>query len=115
MRRLKRKNIKRFKRFKHQVFQASSLKTDPDFHQDDTFYTITVILTIRQRAGRIFLTRKKGVANVNLIIMEKNKKRGTRLGTAFLIISLLFLTLFSQSSGQIAWSVANLKKPGGKK
>jgi len=42
--------------------------------------------------------------------MEKNKKRGTRLGTAFLIISLLFLTLFSQSSGQIAWSVANLKK-----
>jgi hypothetical protein len=42
--------------------------------------------------------------------MEKNKKRGTRLGTAFLIISLLFLTLFSQSSGQTAWSVANLKK-----
>jgi len=38
MRRLKRKNIKRFKRFKPQVFQALSFKTDPDFHQDDIFY-----------------------------------------------------------------------------
>ena len=30
-----RKNIKRFRRFKPQAFQASSFKTDPDFHQDD--------------------------------------------------------------------------------
>ncbi len=37
MRRLKCKNIKRFKRFKPQAFQASSFKADPDFHQDDTF------------------------------------------------------------------------------
>jgi len=29
MRRLKRKNIKRFKRFKPQTFQASSFKADP--------------------------------------------------------------------------------------
>jgi len=29
VRRLKRKNIKRFKRFKPQTFQASSFKTDP--------------------------------------------------------------------------------------
>jgi len=38
VRRLKRKNVKRFKRFKPQAFQASSFKADPDFHQDDTFY-----------------------------------------------------------------------------
>jgi hypothetical protein len=30
-----RKNIKRFRRFKPQAFQASSLKADPDFRQDD--------------------------------------------------------------------------------
>jgi len=35
MRRLKRKNIKRFRRFKPQAFQASSFKADPDFRQDD--------------------------------------------------------------------------------
>ena len=30
-------SIIRLKRFKPQTFQASSFKTDPDFHQDDTF------------------------------------------------------------------------------
>jgi hypothetical protein len=35
MRRLKRKNIKRFKRFKPQAFQASSFKADSDFRQND--------------------------------------------------------------------------------
>jgi len=37
MRRLKRKNIKRFRRFKLQAFQALSFKTDPDFRQDDSY------------------------------------------------------------------------------
>ena len=31
----KRKNIKRFKRFKPQAFQASSFKADSDFRQND--------------------------------------------------------------------------------
>ena len=35
MKRLKRKNIKRFRQFKPQAFQASSFKADPDFRQDD--------------------------------------------------------------------------------
>ena len=37
MRRLKRKNIKQFRQFKPQAFQASSFKTDPDFRQDDSY------------------------------------------------------------------------------
>jgi len=37
MRRLKRKNIKRFKRFKPQAFQASSFKADSGFRQNDSY------------------------------------------------------------------------------
>jgi len=37
MRRLKRKNIKRFRQFKPQAFQTSSFKADPDFRQDDSY------------------------------------------------------------------------------
>jgi len=37
MRRLKRKNIKQFRQFKPQAFQASNFKADPDFRQDDSY------------------------------------------------------------------------------
>jgi len=56
MRRLKRKSIKRFKRFKPQAFQASSFKADPDFRQDDGYVTVTGI--ILSASGRIKLKSK---------------------------------------------------------
>ena len=50
MRRLKRKNIKRLKRFRPQASQASSLKADPDFRQDDGYGATEITLSA---GGRI--------------------------------------------------------------
>ena len=53
------KNIKRFRRFKPQAFQASSFKADPDFRQDDSYGDDSV----RQRAKNVkckkLVTRNK--------------------------------------------------------
>ncbi len=41
--------------------------------------------------------------------MKKNTRKRGKFGAAFLIGALFFLALFSQSSGQMAWSLANLR------
>jgi hypothetical protein len=46
MKRLKRKNIKWFRQFKPQAFQASSFKADPDFRQDDAFVRMTATISV---------------------------------------------------------------------